>query len=118
LLSARGERAAGVNGKLTYGVIVSPGRPQPPQQPEYADERDAAAFWREVGPRREPIRWRWFLPGVLALLVLSIPWYLPKDLVGGVVAGMPVWTWIALLCSVGVAGLTAWVGLRHWDDDV
>lgn len=93
-------------------------RPQPVLRQEYADERDISAFWREAQPQREPMRWRWFLPGVLVLLVSSIPWYLPGELVSGVIAGLPVWTWIALFCSVALAALTAWVGLRHWDDDV
>lgn len=84
---------------------------------EYADERDLDLFWSEIRPRREPVTRRWFVPGVLLLVTLSIPWYLPAEIVGDVVGGLPLWTWIALACSVAVAALTAWVGLAHWDDD-
>jgi hypothetical protein len=90
----------------------------PPALQEYADERDLDAFWREARPRREPVGRRWFVPSILVLLALSIPWYVPTELVARVVGGLPLWTWIALACSMAVAGITAWVGIAHWDDDV
>ena len=84
---------------------------------EYRGERDIERFWREVAPRREPVQRRWFLPTVLGLLVLSVPWYLPTGYMGRLFGGLPGWVWMALLCSAGISALTAFMALRHWHDD-
>lgn len=85
-------------------------------QPEYAGQRDMEQFWAEVAPRREPLQKKWFLPLVVLLLAISVPWYLPQGFVGRLYGGLPVWIWIALVCSAAIASLTAFVALRHWDD--
>jgi hypothetical protein len=84
---------------------------------EYSGDRDLGRFWREVEPRREPVRRRFFLPSVLVLVILSIPWYWPAGTTGRMFGGLPVWMWIALVCTAAVAVLTSWVALREWDDD-
>lgn len=87
------------------------------QSSEYADERDADAFWEAIRPADEPIRHRWFLPTILAILVLSVPWYLPHDPGDRLLAGLPLWTWVTLACAAGLAVVTAWASLRLWRDE-
>jgi hypothetical protein len=84
---------------------------------EYDDERDLEAFWAEVRPRREPMQQRWFLPLIVVLLALSIPWYRKSGEIGAIVLGLPVWVWVALACSALVAATTALMAFRFWDDD-
>lgn len=84
---------------------------------EYSDERDMARFWEEAAPSREPSRWRWYIPSLVVLLILSVPWYFAEGHMGRVVGGLPVWVWITLGCTTGMASLTAWAALRHWGDD-
>ena len=88
-----------------------------PSDLEYTGERDMSRFWREIKPRREPLDKRWFLPSVLVLMVISVPWYLPSGFVGRLYGGLPVWIWIALVCSVLLAAITSFVALRSWRDD-
>jgi hypothetical protein len=88
-----------------------------PSDLEYAGERDMSRFWREIRPRHEPLDKRWFLPSVLVLMVISVPWYLPPGFVGRLYGGLPVWIWIALVCSVVLAAITSFVALRSWRDD-
>ncbi len=60
---------------------------------------------------------RWFLPLILLLLGVSVPWYLPEGFMGPRFHGLPIWMWVALLCSVLVAIVTAVMALACWDDD-
>ena len=85
--------------------------------PEYAGERDMERFWREIEPRDEPLKRRWFLPAVVVLMIASVPWYLPTGSVGRIYGGLPVWIWTALACSFLIAALTCFVALRAWRDD-
>lgn len=84
---------------------------------EYSGERDMERFWAEVAPRREPSNRRWYIPVLLALVVLSVPWYFGAGSVGAVVAGLPVWVWMTIACTLGVACVTAWGALRLWGDE-
>ena len=84
---------------------------------EYQSERDMDRFWREVKPRREPLQKRWFLPLVFLILAVQVPWYWRAGATGPFIGGLPLWIWIAIVSSVAMAGLTAFMGLRHWDDD-
>ena len=90
-----------------------------PQRPlgEYDGDRDEDRFWREIRPQREPVGQRWFLPAVLLLLALSIPWYPVGAWYERSLAGLPLWLWTALACSAAVALLTACAVLMLWDDD-
>ena len=83
---------------------------------EYRDERDPDAFWAAIRPADEPMRHRWFLPAVVAILVVSVPWYLPSSIGGRLVLGIPVWTWITILCGLLLAVVTAFASLRLWRD--
>ncbi len=84
---------------------------------EYNDERDMAAFWAAVRPRREPVSKRWYIPLALILVALSIPWYWPEGWTEAVAAGMPLWVWVTVGCSTALATLTATMALWFWDDD-
>lgn len=84
---------------------------------EYQGGRDMDLFWAEVKPKREPMERWWYLPTVLAIVVLSVPWYWETGTVGKIIGGLPVWVWITVVCSLAISSLTAWVALRHWDDD-
>ena len=88
-----------------------------PKRTEYAGERDMGRFWAAAAPRREPMRQRWYIPGLLALIVASVPFYYAQDHIGRIVGGLPLWVWASLGCSVGVSCLTAGAVLLFWDDD-
>ena len=85
-----------------------------PISSEYADERDDDVFWTAIRPAHEPLQHRWFLPAVLTILTLSVPWYLPHELGDRLVGGLPLWTWITVVCSAALATVTAWASLRLW----
>ncbi len=85
--------------------------------PDYQDEQDTDRFWAEIKPRREPLRVRWFLPLVILILCLSVPWYQSGGQTGQLYWDIPTWIWVTLLCSFMLSCLTAWMALRFWDDD-
>ncbi len=83
---------------------------------EYRDERDPDVFWAAVRPADEPMRHRWFLPAVVAILIVSVPWYLPSSVGDRLALGLPVWTWVTILCGLALAMVTAFASLRLWRD--
>jgi len=83
---------------------------------DYEDERDQDAFWAAIRPADEPLRHRWFLPAVVVILAISVPWYLPPSVGGRLAAGLPVWTWITIGCGLALAVITAFASLRLWRD--
>ena len=84
---------------------------------EYSGDRDMDLFWREVEPRKEPLQKRWYLPSIILLAIVSVPWYLPTGFVGRLYGGLPGWIWTTLFCSLCLAGVTSYVALRAWHDD-
>ena len=96
---------------------MSPERRAEPALPEYHDEAASEEFWSTIRPRREPLGWRPFVPSVLVLLALNVPWWLPDRLGSSIVLGLPLFVWTALATSLALAVVTAWAALRHWDDD-
>lgn len=84
---------------------------------EYDSERDMEAFWAEIRPRREPMQQAWFLPLILVLLAVSIPWYREPGEIGAMAAGLPGWVWTALAASGLIALVTAVMSIVFWDDD-
>ena len=83
---------------------------------DYGDERDQDAFWEAIRPADEPLRHRWFLPAVVLILAVSVPWYLPPSVGGRLAGGLPVWTWITIGCGFCLAVVTAFASLRLWRD--
>ncbi len=83
---------------------------------QYADERDPDVFWAAVRPEDEPVRHRWFLPAVVVILIVSVPWYLPPSVGDRLAGGLPVWTWVTILCGLALAAVTAFASLRLWRD--
>jgi len=51
-----------------------------------------------------------------ALVALGIPWYWPEG-EARIVAGVPAWVAVAIVTSVLVSALTAWLLLTAWPDD-
>lgn len=84
---------------------------------EYEDSLDSESLWAEIRPRREPMQKAWFLPLILILLALSVPWYRKTGEIGTIVAGLPLWIWVSLLCSALVSLVTAVMAIFYWDDD-
>ena len=84
---------------------------------EYAGERDMDRFWRVAQSIREPFQQRWYIPAVLVLVIVSVPWYRKPGVVGKLIGGLPAWVWTSLLCTVGVSALIAVGVLRFWRDD-
>jgi hypothetical protein len=56
-----------------------------------------------------------FLLGVIVLFGVPWPWW--GDRVEPYVLGLPLWACVSLAFSVLLAVCTAWIILRHWDDD-
>jgi len=98
-------------------TMKNPPVPRREAVPEYGGERDEERFWREVQPRDEPLNRRWFLPAVVLLMVLSMPWYLRAGDIGPIVGGLPAWVWIPRVCSAAISAVTCYAALRAWDDD-
>lgn len=73
-------------------------------------------FWSDLAPDAEPLNRSWFLPAVVLLLLLSVPWYLPPTLSGKLWLGLPVYVWTTLACSAGLAALTSASALTAWRD--
>ena len=88
------------------------------RQREYAGERDLDELWKELRPKREPMQKRFFLPAIVGLLILSIPWYHTPGTTGTLIGGLPTWVWVSLGCSAAIAAVTAVMALRYWDDDI
>ena len=84
---------------------------------EYRGERDMDAFWSAVNIEKEPMKQKWYIPLLLLLVVLSVPWYRSEGHMGTVILGFPLWIWTALLCAVGASILTAIGILAFWKDD-
>ena len=95
---------------------------------EYADERDMDRFWEVARLEREPARQWWYIPLILALIFMSIPWLTPPDFVkvaeegplaifvGTELFGLPFWIWITGACTLGLSILTSFAVLRFWRD--
>lgn len=83
---------------------------------EYADERDEQAFWEAIRPEREPSSTRWFLPAVVALLVLGTPWHAWLGWTVAVWRGLPLWVWVSVACGLGISLVTAVASIRAWRD--
>jgi len=84
---------------------------------EYDGERDMDAFWAAAKTSSEPGRKRWYVPLLLVLVILSVPWYRAAGSMGELIHGMPGWVWVSLLCTVGVSSLTAVGILWFWRDE-
>ena len=85
--------------------------------PEYKGERDMDAFWKAITVKQEPSKQKWFLPVLIVLVVCSVPWYRSEGELGYVLLGFPVWIWTSIVCSLGVAILTAIGIFGFWKDD-
>ena len=100
---------------------------------EYADERDMERFWEVARLEREPARQWWYIPAIVALIIVSIPWFGAANTGAegeygfvsiqygpinweAVYLGLPVWIWIPLGCAFGLSMLTAFAILRFWGD--
>ena len=84
---------------------------------EYDDERDMDRFWEAAQLDREPVKQLWYVPGLILLIILSIPWYRSAGETGRVILGLPTWIWVPLACALGVSILTAFAALRFWRQD-
>ena len=89
-----------------------------PKKIEYNSERDMDRFWSVATRlRREPAKQVWFLPGLILVVVLSVPWYRTGGEIGEVVGGLPLWVWTGLACALGVSVITGVGAVVFWQDD-
>ncbi|GAA1210262.1 hypothetical protein [Prauserella alba] len=65
--------------------------------------------------RREPIRNPWIWIGLVVIVLVGIPWYLPPGTLYPLLFGLPVWTLVAVASSVGVCGFLHWALSKHWN---
>lgn len=64
---------------------------------------------------REPIRAPLAWSGLLLLVLVGVPWYLPEGTIGPVVLGFPLWTLLAVLSSVALCAYLSWMLLSLWE---
>ncbi|SDQ24807.1 hypothetical protein [Actinopolyspora saharensis] len=64
---------------------------------------------------REPIRAPLAWAGLLLLVLVGVPWYLPAGTIGPVLLGFPLWTLIAVLSSLALCGYLSWMLLSRWE---
>lgn len=98
---------------------------------EYADERDMDRFWEVAQLDREPAKQWWYIPLILGLILVSIPWYaaLYMKVAEGeglivfiffdwevMFLGLPIWIWIPIGCTLGLSILTSFAVLGFWRD--
>lgn len=95
----------------------APDTEEPTRPEEYCDERDMDRFWEVAKLDREPFLQRWYIPSVLFLIVISIPWYRSGSETGTLILGMPLWIWVPLVCTLGLSILTSLAILRFWKDN-
>jgi len=88
-----------------------------PMQKEYDGERDMDKFWAATKLAREPVKQKWFLPILLILIIISVPWYHSGGEIGRMIGGFPGWVWISLLCTVAMSILIAVGTLFFWRED-
>jgi hypothetical protein len=87
------------------------------ERSEYNDERDMDRFWAvATSLSREPLRQKWFLPLLIAVIAISIPWYRSSGESGSIIAGLPGWVWTSLICTAAVSVITAVGVLVFWKD--
>lgn len=63
---------------------------------------------------REPIGYRWFWAGALALVAAGSPWYLRPGSYEPVILGLPYWVWISIVLSIGFCLYVRWACLHLW----
>lgn len=66
---------------------------------------------REV---REPVRIKWIWPVLAAIILLGVPWYLPKGSIDPIIIGFPYWAFISLVMTVALSLFLAYVILSCW----
>ena len=84
---------------------------------EYNGERDMKRFWEVNRLKSEPAKQKWYIPILIVLVILSVPWYRTSGEIGNIIAGLPGWVWTSLICTVGISILTAVGVLKFWKDE-
>ncbi len=82
------------------------------------DQLEIEEFWRVATPEREPFQVRAFRWGVVLILAVATPWYLPDRWGMRILAGLPVWVWVALSAAFLLAVLSSFGALVWWRDGV
>ena len=87
------------------------------QTSEYNGERDMKRFWEVNRLKSEPGKQKWYLPILVVLILISVPWYRTAGEIGNVIGGLPGWVWTSLICTLGISILTAVGVLGFWKDE-
>jgi hypothetical protein len=66
-------------------------------------------------PLAEPVRSPWLWVVMTALVLASVPLYLPSGTVLPLVFGMPYWMVVSVVATVLFAAFTSWMCLRRWN---
>ena len=72
---------------------------------------------RFEGLAREPRKVGWVWLVYLVLYAVTIPWYWPAGYRGPLIVGLPLWVVVSLLGVLLLAGFSAWVIFRYWQED-
>jgi len=90
-------------------------------------------FWEVAKLDREPARQWWYIPLILGLILLSIPWLAARYFVTeteqgftwmqfstfnweAMIFGLPIWIWVTVGCTLGLSFLTSFAVLGFWRD--
>lgn len=63
---------------------------------------------------KEPVKLKVII-GFLILIVLLIPWYMPKSFGMIYVARLPLWVFLNILTNICLVGYLIYVISNHWD---
>ena len=96
-----------------------------PRQRAVGTDRNPAGL---VQLEREPARQFWYIPLIILIIVVSIPWsglrFFETEAPAGpssnsetIILGLPLWIWIPLGGTLCLSILTAFAVLRFWRDD-
>tara|TARA_Y100001960_G_C14560389_1_gene770487 strand:+ start:682 stop:987 length:306 start_codon:yes stop_codon:yes gene_type:complete len=74
--------------------------------------------WEELFSelQQEPRKQRWVWLVYLLLFAVAIPWYWPASYRGALVAGLPMWVAVTIGAIALLAGWTAIVIAKYWQD--
>lgn len=72
---------------------------------------------RGEGPatRREPINKPWVWVVLVGIILLGVPWYLPRGDIAPVIFGFPYWALISVFFSLVLCGFLSWLCLNEWE---
>jgi len=64
---------------------------------------------------KEPIRYIWIWVALVVILLISIPWYLPKGTIYPIILGFPYWAFISVVSVICLSAFLVYIMHKYWD---